>query len=163
MVNSLAIMELIRKKINREFRRNLKRLEITPNQAAMLRHVSVRGSCSLADISRTNVTDPASVNRLVKSLVNQGLIQKNDHASDHRCWQISLSEKGRQVASEISHIYANVDDFMISPLTMEERNIFSALLVKVLAAMRSPKKGLVKRKLSESESAVSISGVNSSS
>jgi DNA-binding MarR family transcriptional regulator len=146
MVIAYEKFRAVRRMLNLIFTQNLKHLAIGPKQAVMLRHVDSTGKCSLADLSRATSTDPAAVNRAVASMISRGLIQRQEHESDHRCWQVSLTEKGRKMAGEIDRIYGQVADVLVAPLNNEERQTFLSLLDKVAdsitAAKPVPKKEL---------------------
>jgi DNA-binding MarR family transcriptional regulator len=146
MVTAYEKFRAVRSQLNLIFTQNLKHLEIGPKQAVMLRHVDSTGKCSLADLSRATATDPAAVNRAVASMIFRGLLQRQEHESDHRCWQVSLTEKGRKMALEIDRIYAKVADFLVAPLNNEERHTLVSLLDKVAESISSTKDGAKKKK-----------------
>ena len=141
MVIAYEKFRTVRRQLNLIFTQNLKHLSIGPKQAVMLRHIDSSGKCSLADLSRATATDPAAVNRAVSSMISRGLIQREEHETDHRCWQVSLSEKGRKLAGEIDRIYAQVADALVAPLNNEERHTFLSLLDKVAESIPAPKIG----------------------
>ncbi len=139
MVIAYEKFRTVRRMLNLIFTQNLKHLSIGPKQAVMLRHVDSSGKCSLADLSRATATDPAAVNRAVASMISRGLIQRQEHESDHRCWQVSLTEKGRKMAAEIDRIYAQVADVLVAPLNTEERTTLLSLLDKVADSITATK------------------------
>jgi len=131
MVIAYEKFRAVRRQLNLIFTQNLKHLSIGPKQAVMLRHIDSSGKCSLADLSRATATDPAAVNRAVASMISRGLIRREAHESDNRCWQVFLSDKGLQMAQEIDRIYARVAEVLVAPLSQEERHTFLSLLDKV--------------------------------
>jgi DNA-binding MarR family transcriptional regulator len=144
MVVAYEKFRAVRRQLNLVFTQNLKHLKIGPKQAIMLRHIDTTGKCSLADLSRATVTDPAAVNRAVAAMISRGLIDRHEHETDHRCWQVSLSEKGKTMAREIEKIYARVADVLVSPLTTEERHSLLAILDKVAESITPQKSKRIK-------------------
>ncbi len=142
MVIAYEKFRAVRRQLNLVFTKHLKHLAIGPKQAVMMRHIDSSGKCSLADISRATATDPAAVNRAISSMISRGLIQRQEHESDHRCWQVSLTEKGRKMAGEIDLIYAKVADVMVAPLNSEERHTLLSLLNKVSDSIKPEKIGV---------------------
>lgn len=146
MVTAYEKFRVVRSHLNLVFTQNLKHLGIGPKQAVMLRHVDSMGKCSLADISRATITDPAAVNRAVASMLSRGLLQRQEHESDHRCWQVSLTEKGRKMAVEIDRIYTQVGNVLVAPLNNEERHTLVSILDKVVESISTAKDGAKKKK-----------------
>ncbi len=141
MVIAYEKFRTVRRQLNLIFTQNLKHLEIGPKQAVMLRFIDSTGKCSLADLSRATATDPAAVNRAVASMISRGLIHRQEHETDHRCWQVLLTEKGRKMAAEIDQIYGRVAEVLVAPLNTEERNTLLSLLDKVAESITPVKMG----------------------
>ena len=139
MITILEKFGKLRRKLNLLFTQALSPLGIGPKQAVLLRYLSTRGESSLADISRATVTDPAAVNRSVAVLIKKGMIQRREHATDQRRWQVSLTRKGKGQAMEVEKIYAATAEKMVEGLLPREKEAFAALLDKMLASF-SPNK-----------------------
>ncbi len=139
MVVAYEKFRAVRRQLNLIFTQNLRPLKIGPKQAVMLRHIDSMGKCSLADLSRATATDPAAVNRAIASMISRGLIHRQAHESDHRCWQVSLTEKGRNMARDIDRVYGQVAEVLVAPLNTEERNTLLSLLDKVAESIPADK------------------------
>jgi DNA-binding MarR family transcriptional regulator len=122
----------------------LRPLGMGPKQAAFLRHLSRQGKASLADLSKATLTDPAAAGRLVKVLQNRGVIERRDHPTDQRSWEVKLTSQGVRMVKEVEKAYEQLAERAVRPLSAAEKKEFSNILDKLLGAMgmlKTPAKG----------------------
>ena len=127
----------------------MKPLGIHPKQAHILYHLEKKGAGSLADLSRSTESDPAAVCRMVDQLVKRGLVKEDEHPTDRRRWQLSLTEKGKPLSREVRKLYDGLAVRMTARLNRQERGELLRLLDKILSGFcpdsrkgpRSPEAG----------------------
>ena len=117
----------------------LRPLGIGPKQASFLWHLSRRGKASLADLSKATLTDPTAAGRLAKVLIKRGVMERRDHPTDQRSWEVKLTPKGVQLAAEIEKAYEDLAERAVKPLTAGEKKQFSDILDKLLGSMGKAK------------------------
>ena len=117
----------------------LRPLGIGPKQASFLWHLSRRGKASLADLSKATLTDPTAAGRLAKVLQKKDVIERRDHPTDQRSWEVKLTPKGVQLAARIEKAYEDLAERAVKPLSTAEKKGFSDILDKLLGSMGKPK------------------------
>ncbi|HEY5038241.1 MAG TPA: MarR family transcriptional regulator [bacterium] len=110
-----------------------------PKQASFLWHLSRQGKASLSDLSKATLTDPTALGRLAKVLQKRGVIERRDHPTDQRSWEVKLTPKGVQLAAEIEKAYENLAERAVKPLSAPEKKNFSDILDKLLGSMGKAK------------------------
>ena len=132
----------------------LRPLGIGPKQASFLWHLSRRGKASLAELSKMTLTDPAAAGRLAKVLQKKGVIERRDHPTDQRSWEVQLTVRGAQLAKQVERAYEQLAEKAVRPLSAAEKKEFSNILDKLLgdfAMFKSPAgSGSVKNEENES-------------
>ncbi len=78
-----------------------------------------------------NLSAP-TINKLVKGLKQSGFIEMERSETDTRIVNVSLTEKGRIVKSEIEEIWKELENRLTLNLTDTEKLIFNQLLDKIL-------------------------------
>ncbi len=96
--------------------------ELAPHLVSALSHLkkTPRTPGELADLERVA---PPSMTRTVNSLVEKGLVARDDHPSDGRSKVLQLTDAGRAVMNRIARAR---DDWMLHQLeglTKEEQNL----------------------------------------
>ena len=88
---------------------------------------------------KLNVT-PACVARSLKSLVQSGMIERDEALQDGRCNEVCLSARGAEVVQESRQLFQELDLEMCAGFSDEEIAQLTALMEKLnknLAAMES--------------------------
>ena len=86
-----------------------------------------------------NVT-PACVARSLKSLAQNGMIERGEALQDGRCNEVCLSEKGSEVVQESQSLFQALDLAMCADFSDEEIAVLTSLMERLnknLAAMES--------------------------
>ncbi len=138
MIQALEKFGKLRRRLNLSFTQSLKPLGIGPKQAILLHYLSSHGTSSPTGLSRATVTDPAAVNRAVAVLLKRTLVRREEHATDQRRWQLSLTPKGQNLAGRVEGLYASVSRKLVDPLSPAEKKVFLRLLDKILDSFTAP-------------------------
>lgn len=96
----------------------------------------------LAD--RLNVEPPA-VNKMVKRMESDGLIERRSDPDDSRVSRVFLTEEGRSLQEPVEEIWQRIEAQTFDGISTEERLLFRRILVDVRDNLsepdRSPEKG----------------------
>ena len=110
---------------------HLKRLGITPMQAATIMTLHQRGPLSQADLGRAIGMEPANVHGLVTRLKKLAFITAGAHPNDARQVIVSLSARGKRQADAIARLSAEAQLDTLAPLEPAEREQLMALLRRI--------------------------------
>jgi DNA-binding MarR family transcriptional regulator len=135
---NLAILDelgRLRRGINLMAVQILKPVEVGPKQALILSHLYSRKTCSLADLSRSTITDPAATGRTVDTLIKRGWIDQREHPTDRRQWVVQLTSKGKQIAREVERLRHQLATDVISKLSHSEKKTFALLVRKLISGV----------------------------
>jgi DNA-binding MarR family transcriptional regulator len=99
---------------NRLLTQALKPHGITPSQAEVLRLLQQHGTLSLNGLGQLLVCESGTnPSRLVERAVAAGLVERRTDADDRRYLQLTLTEEGKRLATEVAAIeellYAGID------------------------------------------------------
>ena len=73
----------------------------------------------------------SSVTSLIGNMIKNGLVIKNDNPLDGRGQIVSLTEKGKGIASKIKDVFIYIDNKTVSVLNAEEVETMKRLLLKI--------------------------------
>lgn len=96
----------IQREGNRQFADALRPLNLTPSQAEVIRVLSETGPISLIGLGERLVCENGSPSRLVKRMVQAGLIVKQPAPDDGRAVVLSLTEASRALLPHLAVIEA---------------------------------------------------------
>lgn len=111
--------------------RCFKPVGLGPLQAGLVRRMGEQGTTSLAELARLMALDPAAVGRAVDTLIKKGWVQRIDHPSDRRRWQVSLTPKGLELLAEVQAEYRQIAQRFTAHLTPAEQATLLGLLTKI--------------------------------
>ena len=77
-----------------------------------------------------NLSAP-TINKMIKSLVQNGYIQSSKSDSDGRASVIALTEKGSEIRHQVERIWQELESDIYSNLTQTEKIVFNQLLEKM--------------------------------
>lgn len=106
--------------------------EIRSGQGRVLGILALQSPLSQKSLAYMLGVRPQSLSELVSKLEHQGLVTRSRDDADRRSFLIDLTEEGRGAAAEIE---AQPTDDPFDVLTDEERETYSALTAKVVAAL----------------------------
>lgn len=77
-----------------------------------------------------NLSAP-TINKMIKSLVQNGYLRSSRSDSDGRTTVITLTEKGSEVRRQVERIWEDLETDIYSNLTQTEKIVFNQLLEKI--------------------------------
>jgi len=105
--------------------------QLTTAQFAVLCAIRDAGACSLSDIGRAVVMDPATTRGIVTRLFERKLAVLKSDKVDKRRVVVDLTAKGRKLLSGIIPYAMQITEATLSPLNTSERMALLYLLRKL--------------------------------
>lgn len=120
-------------RIKRKIYNKLKNKEITFEQWYIMYIVEGNEGCNQKKLAESTSKDTGAMTRTLNLLENKGFIERKDSFYDKREFLIYLTDKGKTLYKEISHLmYQNAQE-MNSVFTKKELEEFMYLLDKLTA------------------------------
>jgi MarR family transcriptional regulator, organic hydroperoxide resistance regulator len=86
---------------------------------------------SQIDLSANLKLTPPTINKMVKSLAENGFIACNKCESDGRLMRVFLTQKGIDVRPKVEEKWKEAEELLMSNLTMTEKLVLSQLFEKL--------------------------------
>lgn len=93
---------------------------LSPDQYAILANLGKYGSLSISEIASSTFKDIANVSRMVKELIQMGLVSKVRSEKDRRYFVIQTTENGLDQLDEATESAKKIREFFGSGITAEE-------------------------------------------
>ena len=107
-------------------------LGLTPTQFAALAKLHDEGELSQNHLGRLTAMDPATVQGVIRRLVERGLVDRQADEGDRRRSILRLTEEGAKVATAAIARGFDVTDRVLEPLNRRDRERAMALLVRLM-------------------------------
>ncbi len=104
---------------------------VTTTQFAVITTIFRFPKISFSELSTYTSVDQPTLNGLVKRLVDRGILTSVVNEDDKRFRQISLTEKGNQLAQDLVRHGNTIGDYIASHLTTKEERSLCRLLNKL--------------------------------
>lgn len=121
----------------RAWEANLADLGLTAPQAAVLRLVAARPGNGVRHLARALGTDPMNSRRIAEALISAGLCEARQDPLDARRRPLHLTERGQQLASEVSRRARQEEDRLLIELGTRRYGELLEVL-RTLAAAEQP-------------------------
>ncbi len=105
---------------------------LTPAQFFAMARLHEMGEVSQNHLGRLVAMDPATIQGVVRRLIDRGLLKRKPDPSDKRRIIPRLTPAGRKVVTRLMDNARRVDDTILAPLAPEERDQFLALLKRLV-------------------------------
>lgn len=105
--------------------------QITPTQYTALVRLKEEGEVSQNQLGRLTAMDPATIQGVIRRLVERDLVDIRPDPDDRRRRLLRLSEAGRRHVESLIPNGPTVSDRTLEPLSAEERRIFLKLLQRL--------------------------------
>lgn len=107
--------------------------DLTSAQWLPLFKLSVREGCTMASLARDLCTDPGAMTRAMDRLEAKGLIERQRSVEDRRVVNLVLTPEGRQLASKVPPMMAEVLNSHLKGFSQAEWQQLTDLLQRVVA------------------------------
>jgi DNA-binding MarR family transcriptional regulator len=122
---------------NRMLAQGLRPLGLTPSQAEVLCVLQEHQPLSLMGLGGLLVCETGSPSRLVRGLVEAGLVERTPSEADKRVVTLSLTHKGEEAASGIAEVETVLHDTISEAFDEDELSGTLAALRRLVAGRRA--------------------------
>lgn len=111
------------------------RFDLARVEFVVIYNLAVAGSFTASEIASSTAFPKNTLSRAVNRLVKLGHIRATADGGDRRARILTLTESGRAIFDEALPRFAGLEQEMLAPLSLVEREMLSTLLAKVVLAM----------------------------
>lgn len=112
-------------------------LKIHRSQHQMLMTVEKHEGISQKEIAAIMEISPAAVAVTLRKLERAGLVERQTSFDDSRVNNISLTEKGRELAQHTGELFGSIDAAMLASFSEQERQTLCELLDKLKGNLKA--------------------------
>ncbi len=123
-------MKLVDVLVNQVFQQH--GMELKKNQVIVLRLIS-NGMHAQSDLSIVTERDKSSLSRLLKGMMDKGLISRQKDEEDARQFQIYLTKKGKETLGKALPILVEAFDKIQSKVSKEDMETVKKVMVQLQA------------------------------
>ncbi|WP_199437829.1 MarR family winged helix-turn-helix transcriptional regulator [Vibrio owensii] len=119
--------------LKRQLHEQIEQLElpIAPMHVRVIKIISKQSPCTAMDVVNFLNRDKAQVTRLIKTLIEEGFIEKRPNPEDKRSQCLLTTEKGNEVLSKIKAVDAEIFQKMTLNVSEEELEAFQLIAGKL--------------------------------
>ena len=85
-----------------------------------------------ADLARTSMTDTGAMTRMLDRLEEKGFVQRSRSSTDRRIVEVSLTDKGRQIADRMREVAVETLNHHLRGFTLDEVEQFKTFLRRMI-------------------------------
>ncbi|MEH0669142.1 MarR family winged helix-turn-helix transcriptional regulator [Vibrio owensii] len=119
--------------LKRQLHEHIEQLElpIAPMHVRVIKIISKQSPCTAMDVVNFLNRDKAQVTRLIKTLIEEGFIEKRPNPEDKRSQCLLTTEKGNEVLAKIKAVDAEIFQKMTLNVSEEELEAFQLVAGKL--------------------------------
>jgi len=114
--------------------RELAELGISQAEAHVLSHLSMRGSCSIAEVHHSFGHRRSTLTSILDRLEDRGLIDREIHPDDRRSVLLRLTRDGKPLAASARRTLERLEAAALSGLSEQQVASFVAVIEAIQAA-----------------------------
>jgi len=111
---------------------------VAPMQVRVMKIINRRDVCTAVDIAQFLNRDKAQVTRLLKTLIDQGLVEKVPNPEDKRSQRLLISESGAAILDKITELDTRINALMAEGISEEELQVFQKVAGKMAQNLAKP-------------------------
>ena len=113
----------------------LERFGLSRPEFVIIYSLALMDGTTASEIALSTALPKNTLSRAVNRIATLGLIRRSEAQADRRQQNLILTERGRAIFDEALPRFAALEEEMLAPLTLVERETLSALMAKVMLAM----------------------------
>ncbi len=119
--------------LKRQLHEQIEQLElpIAPMHVRVIKIISKQSPCTAMDVVNFLNRDKAQVTRLIKTLIEEGFIEKRPNPEDKRSQCLLTTEKGNEVLAKLKAVDAEIFQKMTLNVSEEELEAFQLVAGKL--------------------------------
>lgn len=106
--------------------------QMTTTQWAVLVTLANENAMSQNQLGRATHMDPATTQGVIMRLLDRKLVERRPDPQDRRRTSVTLSRAGADLVAQLTENARRANDRTLEPLTPSEREVFMALLLKMM-------------------------------
>ena len=110
----------------------LERLGLHPGQLPLLVALYREDGLSQKELVKRLSVKPSTVAVMIKRMERNGLLQRRPDDKDQRVTRICLTEEGRQIREQVTHVMQQLDREMFEGISSEERLLLRRLFLQIM-------------------------------
>jgi DNA-binding MarR family transcriptional regulator len=114
------------------FLSELSEVGLTPAQFFAMARLHEMGDVSQNHLGRLVAMDPVTILKVLRRLIDRGLLRRRPDPKDKRRMIARLTPKGRKIVIRLMDNARRADDTILEPLAPKERTQFLALLKRLV-------------------------------
>ena len=107
--------------------------DITAHEYGLLRICLARGECTATQLAQLMPVDVSRISRTVSRLVDMDLLRRRRLLDDRRVVMLSLTEKGRDMTTELQRRVTAFNLKLIEGVSYEEMSLCRSVAERILA------------------------------
>ncbi len=111
------------------------RFDLSRVEFVIIYNLAIAGPFSASEIASSTAFPKNTLSRAVNRLLKLGLITRQAAGDDRRMQILTLAPPGKAIFDEALPRFAGLEQEMLAPLNLVEREMLSMLLAKVVLAM----------------------------
>lgn len=104
---------------------------LSPAQMHTIEIIGHSGSLRMKELAGKTGVTTGTLTVMIDRLEQQGLLQRQPHATDRRSWLVALTEKGHQLFREHHQYHLRLTAELTADLSPEEEAQFAAILARI--------------------------------
>jgi len=116
---------------------HLNEFDITPEQAAIIRHLGEIEGISQKELATRVDKDQTNITRILDQLERKGMIRRELNLEDRRSYFTYLTVKGRMIDESLRPIEEEVMKLALKDFSDEQREMFLEMMNKVISNLES--------------------------
>lgn len=113
--------------------RRLAEFDMTHAQFAICNRLAQSSPSTAADLAREFMIDTGAMTRMLDRLEEKGFVQRSRSSTDRRVVEVSLTDKGRQLAERMKEVAVEMLNHHLREFTPEEVTQFKSFLRRMIA------------------------------
>jgi DNA-binding MarR family transcriptional regulator len=120
--------------LDRQMQARLKALDLNLGAFMVLMTLLEEEGLSQSEIGRKVDMRGYATTRVLDALEGQKLVERRSDSRSRRAYRIHLTDRGRALSPQLFALVREINAGLMAPLTVQEREVFPALLHKALSA-----------------------------
>ncbi len=130
---TVFLIKKLEAKVTAEMTITLNEFDVTPLQYSVLSFVESKGHLfSSAQLARSFVMTPQSMNEVVAILIRKEMIEKATDPNHKRVQRLNLTAKGKIILAQCIAVIDAMEENLLRGLDGSELKVFRSLLSKIL-------------------------------
>ena len=127
------LLNVVANHASKEFDKRLKEKGLTLALWPTLMCLWEKEGMTQREIAQTSKVESSTTTRTLDKLETLGLVERQADPESRRSFRIFLTEEGRALKHEVIHLPVEVNQLMLSSLTVDEQKTMIGLLQKMVA------------------------------